>query len=120
MVGGYSHVNMENTRDYCAACMGSEHAQHTWGAPARHPLPILTVTHSCPVLCPNLAFFITPLKLDAGVSVTKSIKACERSYLEGNFRDILEAFAKLRLLISRCKSPEGHAGKDCTLFRVHL
>jgi hypothetical protein len=112
MVGGYGHVNMEITRDYCATCMGPEHAQHTWGAPARHPFRILAVAHSCPVL-----------KLYARSSISecyKIDKACERSYLEGNFHNILEAFTKLRLLISRCKPPEGHAGKDCTLFRVHL
>jgi hypothetical protein len=74
MVGGYSHVNMENTRDYCVTGMGSEHAQHTWGAPARHPFRTLTVTHSCPVPCPNLAFFVTPLKLNARSSISGCYK----------------------------------------------
>jgi hypothetical protein len=122
MVGGYSHVNMEKPV-ITVQPVWVLNMHSTWGAPARHPFHISTVTHSCPVPCPNLAFFITPLELDARSSISecyKSIKACARSYLEGNFRDILESFTKLRLLVSRCKSPEGHARKDCTLFRVHL
>jgi hypothetical protein len=69
MVGGESHANMENAHDSVNR-LGSEHAQHTWGAPALKYFRILSVTHSCPVPSPNLAFFITPLKLNAASSIS--------------------------------------------------